>query len=313
MNRVRVEVDMTPCLLEEVADIVTEEILAQPDKKFLLIMNTISSARELFHLLKKTITEDICYLSTAVAMKHRQERIGRITAGNCRLVVSTQLIEAGVDIDFDIVYRDLAPLDAINQAAGRCNRHAKGSGLVRVINLCQGNGRSVAALIYDSVALDVTRKLLETRDTIDEAEFLSLINSYFQMIEARVSFKEASELLQAASVMRFFSDDNNRGINHFRLIEDGERTGVFLELDDEATNIWHEYEDILKIEEFYEKKERFCAIKNRLYEYIISIHRPNLNALPPKSCGFHFIGKLDLKRYYDNNTGFAVSDEAMIF
>ncbi|MDD3925061.1 MAG: CRISPR-associated helicase Cas3' [bacterium] len=314
MNRVRMEVDMTPRLLEEVAAMISGEILAQPDRKFLLIMNTINSARELFHILKKATSEDICYLSTAVAMKHRQERIGRIAAGECRLVVSTQLIEAGVDIDFDIVYRDLAPLDAINQAAGRCNRHAKSSGLVRVINLCKGNGRSLAALIYDNVALDVTRQLLETRNTIDEAEFLNLINTYFQTIETRVSFKEASELLQAATVMRFFSDDRDKkGVNHFRLIEEGESAGVFLELDDEATHIWHEYEDILEIEDFYAKEEKFCAIKSRLYEYVISVHRPDPGALPPKVYGFHFIGKPDLKRYYDKDTGFAVSDAAMIF
>jgi CRISPR-associated endonuclease/helicase Cas3 len=67
----------------------------------------------------------ICYLSTNVLPKERRKRIEDIKSslekGKKIIVISTQLIEAGVDIDCECVYRDIGPLDSIIQVAGRCN------------------------------------------------------------------------------------------------------------------------------------------------------------------------------------------------
>lgn len=71
------------------------------------------------------------YLSTYMTPAHRSRAIDeirtRVESGSCQrcVVVSTQLIEAGVDIDFPVVYRELAGVDSLLQAAGRCNRAGK--------------------------------------------------------------------------------------------------------------------------------------------------------------------------------------------
>ena len=89
----------------------------------LCIVNTKKHARQLFQTLgDKTAV----HLSTNMCPAHRRERFNEISKRlqdgiPCR-VVSTQLIEAGVDLDFPVLMRALGPLDSIVQAAGRCNR-----------------------------------------------------------------------------------------------------------------------------------------------------------------------------------------------
>ena len=98
----------------------------QEKEQVLCIVNTKRAAGELFAALQG---EDCFYLSTNLCPQHRKAVIARIRRAlangqPCR-VVSTSLIEAGVDVDFPCVYRELAGLDSIIQAAGRCNREGK--------------------------------------------------------------------------------------------------------------------------------------------------------------------------------------------
>jgi len=97
----------------------------------LAIVNTRRSARELFEAVEgRSPGTHIYHLSTFMCPAHRQAifdavRI-RLKTPNCPcLVIATQLIEAGVDLDFPRVFRALGPLDAILQAAGRCNREGR--------------------------------------------------------------------------------------------------------------------------------------------------------------------------------------------
>lgn len=94
----------------------------------LTIVDTRARAAALFQELRSQQVEAL-HLSAAMCPKHRsailQEVRERLQQGRPCRVVSTQLIEAGVDVDFPVVYRALAGLDAIAQAAGRCNREGR--------------------------------------------------------------------------------------------------------------------------------------------------------------------------------------------
>jgi CRISPR-associated endonuclease/helicase Cas3 len=91
----------------------------------LAIVNTRRHAATLHALLP----EGTLHLSALMCGAHRAEVIAtikaRLKAGAPTRVVSTQLVEAGVDLDFPVVYRALAGLDSIAQAAGRCNREGR--------------------------------------------------------------------------------------------------------------------------------------------------------------------------------------------
>ncbi|MEG6511359.1 CRISPR-associated helicase Cas3' [Desulforamulus ruminis] len=93
----------------------------------LCIVNTRAHARRLYEKLAPN--EGIFHLSALMCPQHRTQVLAeikrRLKEGLSCLVISTQLIEAGVDIDFPVVYRSLAGIDSIAQAAGRCNREGK--------------------------------------------------------------------------------------------------------------------------------------------------------------------------------------------
>ncbi|MCD6121143.1 MAG: CRISPR-associated helicase Cas3' [Spirochaetales bacterium] len=106
---------------EEIADRMTEY------NKALCIVNTRRHAHRLYELIKDN--ENSFHLSALMCPAHRRETLKNINSilhNNkiCR-VISTQVIEAGVDIDFPIVMRAMAGIDSIIQAAGRCNREGK--------------------------------------------------------------------------------------------------------------------------------------------------------------------------------------------
>ncbi len=116
---------LKPVELEDVVERILKE-----KTSYLVVVNTKSIAKEFYEKLKETNTlEKYFHLSTSMCPQHRKKTIKEIVAAlntkpKSRIaVVSTQLVEAGVDFDFPCVYRAIAPLDSVIQAAGRCNRN----------------------------------------------------------------------------------------------------------------------------------------------------------------------------------------------
>ena len=106
---------------ETLADFVIEK--REENKRILVIMNTKATALNLYKKLKEKKPDTlIYYLSTGLCPAHRKEILSIITKADDVICISTQMIEAGVDISFSCVIRSLAGLDRIAQAAGRCTR-----------------------------------------------------------------------------------------------------------------------------------------------------------------------------------------------
>jgi CRISPR-associated endonuclease/helicase Cas3 len=108
-----------------------EEIASQMsvEPQALCVVNTTADAQKLFRLMKERAPEGLAHLSSRLCPQHRREKLESIRqllrdGAPCRLV-STQLIEAGVDVDFPVAWRALGPLDSIIQTAGRCNREGR--------------------------------------------------------------------------------------------------------------------------------------------------------------------------------------------
>lgn len=113
---------------EKLADFIVNKI--ETVQSILVILNTKSVVKNLYNILKERKIEiPIFHLSTSMCAAHRSNILNEVKkllkAEKKVICISTQLIEAGVDISFECVIRSLAGLDSIAQAAGRCNRHGE--------------------------------------------------------------------------------------------------------------------------------------------------------------------------------------------
>lgn len=107
---------------------IADRVVEQKDS-VLIVCNTKKKAMALFECLETRSEIPVLHLSTNMCQIHRMEVINKVRQmlkNKEKLILcSTQLIEAGVDIDFPVVFRELAPLESIIQSAGRCNREGK--------------------------------------------------------------------------------------------------------------------------------------------------------------------------------------------
>jgi CRISPR-associated endonuclease/helicase Cas3 len=108
------------------AQIATE---AARERQVLVVVNTTSDSAALHRQLEQHRDGACLHLSTRMASQHRRDVLAQVrtllNAGEPVAVASTQLIEAGVDVDFPVVYRAWAPADSLQQAAGRANRNGR--------------------------------------------------------------------------------------------------------------------------------------------------------------------------------------------
>jgi len=280
--------------------------------KVLIVANTVREAREIYKGLRERIDKEMVFLSTRVIPKHRMERIARVRKSQEPMViVSTQLVEAGVDIDCDVAIRDLGPLDSINQVAGRCNRNSRSEG-AREVYVCkvvdvreQGNAKAFYSYIYDEVLIDKTRRVLEGREAVDEGEFLELVERYYEQVRRSISDHESQEIEELVKKMNF--GEIRKG---FAIVKKEEmpKIDLFIEWDEEASRIRQEYYAIRELEDRWERKQKFVKIKRAFYNYVISVPEGRRD-LGRTDEPVQFIGREELVSFYDEETGFIENEE----
>ncbi|WP_029522383.1 CRISPR-associated helicase/endonuclease Cas3 [Persephonella sp. KM09-Lau-8] len=302
LNRYDIHVVKTPKTIEEFYS----NLNLAGNKRYLFILNTVNAAKQLYNLLKNNFSEDIVFLSTHLVPKERLNRIKLLKSQQRKIAVSTQLVEAGVDIDFDVVYRDFAPFDSLNQSAGRCNREGKKEkGQFFVLNLKDENGRFYHSYIYDTVLTHLTQEILE-KDKYEEKDVYDLVNFYYEKLRQIKSDKTSQDLLEMLYNLKFDREREKgkiNSINDFVLIEeDVYKEDVFIELNEEAKEIWQEFSKIWQIPDIFERKKVFDSIKADFYQYIVSV--PVKENTPKIENNFYYVPNSLLDEYYDLETGF---------
>jgi len=294
--------------LDEFFRMIEEDIEDNKEDSFLIILNTIKCCRKTYDFIKKLNPDNtrLYYLSTHITPVERLLRIKQIKHNKGRkIVISTQLVEAGVDIDLDRVYRDFAPMDSIAQSAGRCNRSGnRKKGTVILFKLLDENGKSFCEYIYDRFLLNRTFEVLSGKKIIDEPEFINLIEEYYQQVSQFKSNDKAKELIGMLASLRYKDFQKE-----FNLIEkQGPKTDVFIEIDNNAGEVWRRFEELFEMEDPLQKRKQFQSFKSEFYNYVVSIHQKYVNKPAWKDTEMSVINADELEIYYDGETGFILED-----
>ena len=170
------------------------------ERSALAIVNTKRHAMELLDALDDPT---VLHLSTLLCGAHRSEVLAkirqRLAAGEPCQVVSTQVVEAGVDLDFATVFRAEAPLDAIIQAAGRCNREGNLEGNGRVVVFASQDGKVPPGLYRSGTDIARVVRQLPNFDPNDPAA----VRQYFELLFGSVVDADLKKIQRSRKALDF--------------------------------------------------------------------------------------------------------------
>ncbi len=281
------------------------DIETNPDKSFLIIFNTIAQSLHFFEILEKAFPEAVhIYLSSSILPVVRSWNIRKIKKEKRRkIVVSTQVVEAGVDIDLDFVYRDFAPVDSINQSAGRCNRNGlKGKGRVKLFNL--GKHKK----IYSPILMNITEGVLKPfENEIQESQLYDLNLAYATAVRKRITDDNDKSQKLVKAIYQLQLEDIEQ---EFKLIdEDVRHYNVFLPCCKGARNVWIKFILIMTEEKnHFERKKKLKKLKPSLLRYVTRFPK-NRSYEPDKKDQF-LIYEPNWQKWYDLDRGFKLDAKA---
>lgn len=291
------------------------------NKSCIIVCNTVNRSIEVFNAIrnymeKTGLTNPLEYLSTNIIPAHRFERIKEIRhqleKGEKPILISTQVVEAGVDLDFDIGFRDLGPIDSIIQVAGRINRNNnknKKHSPLYIVNF--GDGQK----IYGSLTAIQAEKALSKKSEIFEGEYLGLIESYFNGISDKSSFDRYNKVFNSMKTLCYDSDNpEDHPVSSFKIIEESRTTKtVFVEFGLKEIELRACY--LAKIRNEITKEEFDEKFKQAFQQSIISVpsyYADSLQQINEYEESILYVPFETLQMYYDPKTGFIRKTQSTI-
>lgn len=221
------------------------------NKSCLIVCNTVNQSIELHKAVEDYLEENewdnpVYYLSTNIIPLHRFNRIQTIKNDlkneKAPILIATQVVEAGVDLDFDMGFRDIGPIDSIIQVAGRINRNnnpKKKNAPLYIVDF----DKSKTIKIYGRLAYQQARKTLAQQKHFNEDDYLKLIEGYFSGLSSKSSFQTAQKFFNSMQSLHYNSEEKETNpLGNFRIIEESNfYATVFVEVDNAAVELREKY------------------------------------------------------------------------
>ena len=299
----------------------------------LIVMNTKKAAIKMAGYLKVTRPEyRVVCLTTYLVPRDRIEKIkdikNALKKGDRIIVVSTQLVEAGVDLSFKYVYRDFGPLDSIIQVAGRCNRHGEYGPLGGTMTLVlltddTHHDKEFHAYIYKPVIAQYVQQTFKERQ-YESSNFQKLTETYFREFDFRL---ESTRLLSAIYDLNYDSEKGEQTpVSQFKLIKEYDDETIYILTTPEAREKMEQLK--ISLERLNEtelpdkEKDRLLLnverLKTQLREYRLSLRDSDLKAYQDKPVlegegAYRYISYENQESYaYDSEIGFLTEPKAEV-
>ena len=230
-------------------------------RQVLCIVNARKSVQTIF---SKLSGEGCFHLSTLMCPAHRQAQLAeirrRLSGGLPCRVVSTSLVEAGVDIDFPAVYREEAGLDSVLQAAGRCNREGTRAAAESVVTVFQGEDRPPK--LFDT-QIEVGRMVIERQADLTSRR---AVHDYFhELLEVKGQAAQDQKVIMGIMSKQLFPF---QGVaERFHIIDNATRT-VYIPVGEGAALV-----DSLR------HGERSLSLFRKLGRYGVSVYENHFQSL----------------------------------
>lgn len=298
--------------LNQFVNIVLEDTNKTPDKSQLIILNTIGCALKTYLLLANRQTnKKVYYLSANLSQNVREKVLNEIKKDKNCILVSTQVVEVGVDIDFDIVYRDFCPLNSMFQSGGRCNRNSfNGKSVVKVFNLIDEKKRPYYQFVYEHILTAATWNVVSTyKYKFDESQFYEISQEYYKQVMEAMSNVQSDKLITNINKLEYFKAFDFRSEHSFNLIrQDPRKVALFFLFEEEAKQLKKELDSVYinnpKMNKYQVENEKGRILK-KLNRYSITLDRrhldPNEFDLTKEEQEIFWITD---KKYYNDITGF---------
>lgn len=260
------EEDVEECLLRET--------------QALCIVNTKKKAQKIYNAMRE---DGVYHLSTSMYPKHRKRMLKqikeRLREGKKCIVISTSLVEAGVDLDFYTVYRQLSGIDSIIQAAGRCNREGKRTIEESKVVIFQFD--DAEKVPGQRQQMDVSKALLANECKIED---MQTVTRYFEML-----YHMRGESLDKKKICEEF----NGGWHHFATVE-----REFKLIDENTVTVFvNQEEDAQEVIQDLKNKGFTKSGMRRAVQYCVNLYKQEFEKY--NDAGMLKLVSEDIKDFYE--------------
>ena len=256
---------------DDVPEIIVS-LIEENNRKILVVLNRIIDSYNLYNELSENYFNykdyEILLLNSTIPVAKRKEIIEKSKTESKIILIATQSVEAGVDIDFDVGLRAYSPLDSIVQVAGRINRNSKKK-LCKLYVFPDDSSSNVYRKSNKSKIMKQNEKVFFSYDSTEEDSAIE--EFYEKTIDEIQKFFGNSFVANPLSNLKTINELKFSKIDKEIKLIDGDTISLFIPFETEAVSLWEEYCSLFEGENSFDNLLKIKSFRKKLTPFNINL------------------------------------------